>query len=182
MMVNEGLEMGDLVRVVLPVLEIDTYQSKMGNDEDVCVVGFSIKSKAPAEDLVNFVEKGYSFVLDADCSSGEDDSGNYQVFVEIERTPEVPAQIIEIIKDLLNLTEQKEDEWKFRYYRNNKTFQLTDAELRKHILLTPDEYKKTVKQDKDELDSLKLAAGVKVKSKPNKNKDMDELQVAAGIK
>ncbi len=177
----EGLEVGDLYRVITPVLEIDTYQSKMGNDEDICVITFTVRSKAPAEDLVNFIEKGYAFVLDADCSSGEDDDGNFQVFVEVERKPALPGQILEMIRDILNLTKQKEKEWKFKYYRNSMVHELTDANLRKHVLITSDEYAKTVKSDEDELQSLKAASGIKVKSKPVKDKDVKDLQVAAGV-
>jgi hypothetical protein len=35
-------------------------------------------------DLVEFIEKGYKFILDADMSAGEENDGQYQVFVEME--------------------------------------------------------------------------------------------------
>ena len=177
----EGLEAGDLKRLVVPLLEIDTYKSKMGNDKDICVVGMTVKRKEPAVDLVNFIEKGYDFVLDADCSTGEDDHGKYQVFIELERTPKLPNQIIEIIDDILNLTKQDIESWKFRYYRQLKSFDLTDTNLRHHLLLTSDEYEKTVEQDTDELNNMKAAAGLKITSEKPKDKETKELQAAAGI-
>ena len=178
---KEGVEHGDLKRLVIPVVEIDSYKSKMGEDADISVLSFTVKSKMPALDLVSFIEKGYTFVLDADCSSGEDDNGNFQVFVELERTPKLPDQIIEIVKDMLNLTEQDADEWKFKYYRYQEANKLSETELRNKLILTPEEYKKTIKQDEDEMNKLKSEAGIKVKSKKNKDKDIQKMQVDAGI-
>ena len=63
--------MGDLNRLVHNELHIDEYKSKMGTDEDVCVISFKVSGKEPGADLVSFIEKGYDFVLDADVSSGE---------------------------------------------------------------------------------------------------------------
>ena len=40
----------------------------MGEDEDIVVVSFSMRDKAPADDLVKFLESGYSFILDADVT------------------------------------------------------------------------------------------------------------------
>ena len=37
------------------------------------------------KDPRNFVETGYTYVLDADETSGEQSDGKYRVFVEIER-------------------------------------------------------------------------------------------------
>ena len=79
---NEGLEHGDLKRLVHPDVHVDEFKSKMGDDADIVVVSFKVASKEPALDLVNFIEKGYDFVLDADLSSGELDDGEYLVFVE----------------------------------------------------------------------------------------------------
>ena len=101
---NENLERGDLARLIHPELHIDEYKSKMGDDADVCVVSFKVAGKEPASDLVGFVEKGYDFVLDADVSSGEKEGGDYLVFLELQRSKELPGQIIKIMEDLKNLT------------------------------------------------------------------------------
>ena len=52
------------------IFEVDSYTSKMGEDKDIVVVSFTMKDKAPADDLVKFLESGYSFILDADVSAG----------------------------------------------------------------------------------------------------------------
>lgn len=84
-MLNEGLEKNNLKRLVHPELHIDEYKSKLGKDEDVVVISFKITGREPAEDLVNFIEKGYDWVIDADVSSGEMSDGDYVVFVECDR-------------------------------------------------------------------------------------------------
>ena len=51
-----GLRQSDLEFTVDPVFEIDSYKSKMGDDEDIVVLSFSVNGEQPAKDLVNFVE------------------------------------------------------------------------------------------------------------------------------
>jgi len=65
---NEGLRPEDLELMVYPIFEVDTFRSKMGEDQDVCVISFQVKDRDPARDLMEFIEKGYSFVLDSDVS------------------------------------------------------------------------------------------------------------------
>ena len=108
----EGLESGDLQRIIHPELHIDEFKSKLGDDEDVVVVSFKLNSKEPANDLVAFVEKGYEWVLDADVSAGEMEDGSYIVFVEIDRNEECIKNILDLMDDLMNLTKQKLSEWR----------------------------------------------------------------------
>jgi hypothetical protein len=63
------------------MFEVDTFKSKMGEDRDVCVITFQVKDREPAKDLMEFIEKGYEFVLDSDVSSGENSKGEYAVFI-----------------------------------------------------------------------------------------------------
>ena len=99
-----GLRQHDLEFTVDPIFEIDSYKSKMGDDQDIVVLSFSVNGEQPAKDLVNFVETGYNFVLDADKTSGEQADKKYRVFVELERNRHVPNQIIEILDGIKKLT------------------------------------------------------------------------------
>ena len=119
-----GLIAGDLNDLVLPVFEIDSFKSKMGDDKDIVVCSFSCMSEAPAKDLMNFFEKGYSYVLDADVTSGEQTDGTYKVFVEIERHKDIPNQIMEMLDGVGKLANI--DKFKFRYY---KSFKSQDAQM-----------------------------------------------------
>lgn len=176
---NEGLEQGDLKRLVHPELHIDEFKSKLGKDEDVSVVSFKVDSKEPAQDLVSFCEKGYDFVIDSDISSGEMNDGSYVVFVEIERTRELPNQIMLLLDDLMNLTDQDIGEWRVRYHTSHTDHELTHESLASIIPLTPEAYKQ--KYGREDIDKLKTAAGVKVDTKAPKNDYTESLRAAAGI-
>lgn len=116
MQLHEGLKSEDLKDLVKSVFEVDSYKSKMGEDENVVVLAFEVTSRQAALDFVEFVEKGYDFVLDADISNGEDENGNFKVFVEMERDRKVSRQINELMYGLSELTGC--EDWKFRYYKD----------------------------------------------------------------
>jgi hypothetical protein len=183
--------MGDLNRLVHNELHIDEYKSKMGTDADVCVVSFKVSGKEPSADLVSFIEKGYDFVLDADVSSGEKEGGDYLVFVELERTDKLPEQILEIMEDIMNLTEQKIEEWRVRYYKSTTDNELTQESLANIIPLTPEEYSNKYDKEDDstepeditkDLDAMKAVAGVPVTTTAPKNEYTESLRIAAGLK
>ena len=194
-LLRENLEMGDLTRLVHSELHIDEYKSKMGTDADVCVVSFKVSGKEPSADLVSFIEKGYDFVLDADVSSGEKEGGDYLVFVELERTDKLPEQILEIMEDIMNLTDQKIEEWRVRYYKSTSDNELTQESLANIVPLTSEAYDaKYGKDDEEEiidaepeditkdLDAMRSAAGVPVTTTAPKNEYTESLRIAAGIK
>ena len=194
-LLRENLEQGDLKRLVHNELHIDEYKSKMGTDEDVCVISFKVAGKEPGADLVSFIEKGYDFVLDADVSSGEKEGGDYLVFVELQRSEELPTQIIAIMNDLMNLTEQKIEDWRVRYYKSTTDNELTPDVLADIIPLTSEAYDaKYGKDDEEEiidtepeditkdLDAMRSAAGVPVTTTAPKNEYTESLRIAAGIK
>jgi len=135
---NEGLRTYDLEEMVYPTFEVDTYRSKMGEDRDVCVISFTAKDRAPARDLMEFIEKGYNFVLDADISSGENENGEYSVFVELKRTPNLAEQIKELTYGVFKLTNI--NEWKFKYHKNSQIYEASEDTLSNVIPLTPQHY------------------------------------------
>ena len=178
---SEGLEKGDLARLVHVELHIDEYKSKMGNDEDIAVVSFKVGGKEPAIDLVNFVEKGYDWVIDADTSAGEMHDGDYIVFVELERSHRLPARILEMLEDMVNLTENRLDQYRVRYHKDTEDHECTEETLRRLVPLTPRDYITKVSKDTEELDKLKAASGVEVTTRAPKNDYTESLRIAAGI-
>ena len=176
---REGLEVGDLKRLVHPEMHVDDFKSKLGRDEDVVVVSLKVTGKEPAADVVNFVEKGYDWVIDADVSSGEMDDGDFIVFIELDRTPSAAGQIMEMMDDLMNLTEQDISDWKV-CYRKGREHPLDEKTLQDMIPKTPEEYRQQFGHQ--EIDKLKAVAGVKVKTKAPKNDHTENLSIAAGIK
>lgn len=175
----EGLEAGDLVRLIHPELHVDEFKSKLGDDCDVIVLSFKVDTKEPANDLVAFIEKGYDWVLDADISSGEMDDGSYIVFVEMDRNKEAPENIMDLMEDLMNLTGQNVEDWRVRYYKAHKEAYLSLESLTSLIPLTPEAYEKAYGHE--DIDALKTAAGVDVDTKAPKNEFTESLRNLAGI-
>jgi hypothetical protein len=138
MNISEALRTSDLRGLVKDVFEVDNYKSKIGNDRDICVLTFIVDSKDPAEDLENFIEMGYDFVLDAECTSGEMDDGKYRVFVEIERGRHLGKQLEELIDGVSKLTDV--DDFRFRYHKEFKSVPATLEEFEKKIPNDPDQY------------------------------------------
>jgi hypothetical protein len=135
---NEGLRPLDLKEMVYPTFEVDTYRSKMGEDRDVCVVSFQVKDRAPAKDLMEFIEKGYHFVLDSDISSGENENGEYSVFVELSRNTRLADHIKEITYGVRKLTGI--DDFKFSYHKEQAVHEATEENLKAHIPPTAGAY------------------------------------------
>ena len=105
----------------------------MGEDQDIVVLGFKLEDKYPAIDLMEFIEKGYSFILDADMSTGEEHDGKYQVFVELERTRKLPKQIKDMLEGIGQLCDCKE--WKFRYYGKPDTLGFSEEAIMENVPL-----------------------------------------------
>ena len=138
MNINEALRTSDLRSLVKDVFEVDNYKSKIGNDRDICVLTFIVDSKDPAEDLENFIEMGYDFVLDAECTSGEMDDGKYRVFVEIERSKHLAKQLEELIDGVSKLTDIQD--FRFRYHKEFKSLPATLEHFEDKIPNDPDNY------------------------------------------
>ena len=122
-MLNESLRANDLRNLVKKVFEIDSFKSKIGNDEDIVTLSFTVDQDEPAKDLENFIEMGYNFVLDADVTPGELDDGKYRVYVEIERTRHSAEEIFEIVEGIKKITGL--DSMRFRYFKSFKSEEAT---------------------------------------------------------
>jgi hypothetical protein len=135
---SEGLRSGDLENYVSELFTVDRYSSKMGEDSDIVVLGFRVREKHPAIDLMEFIEKGYDFILDADMSAGEENDGQYQVFVEIERTPQLQEQLKELLGGLGQLCGLRD--WRFRYQKESSSVEFNEDTMAKHIPMTKEDY------------------------------------------
>ena len=87
---------------------------------------------------MEFIEKGYHFVLDSDVSSGENEKGEYSVFVELSRSPRLADHIKEITYGVCKLTGI--DDFKFSYHKEQAVHEATEANLKAHIPPTAGAY------------------------------------------
>ena len=139
-----GLRQGDLKDLVYHIFEIDAYASKMGEDKNIITLSFTVKDKAPADDLVRFLEGGYGFILDSDATAGEQSDGNYRVFVELQREKSANNNIMEILDGVKKLADI--DSFKFRYYKGFKSYETTLDNLNEQVPLDPNSYGVTVSE------------------------------------
>jgi len=138
------LQKGDLKHLVDHIFEIDSYKSKMGEDKDIVTLSFSVNQQLAAEDLENFIEKGYPFVLDADKTPGEQRDGTYKVFVEMERDHRIYDQIMELVDGVGKLSDI--DEFKFRYYKDFTSRPLSSESLKEFMPSSPQDYEQKVNE------------------------------------
>lgn len=141
-----SLRAGDLRHFVKKVFEIDSFRSKIGDDENTVVLSFTVDSEDPAKDLENFIEMGFQFVLDADVSPGELDDGSYKVFVELERGRHVAEQIREILDGVEKLTD--EPDMRFRYFKSFKSKEATLENLAATVPMDKNSYKVATERHK----------------------------------
>jgi hypothetical protein len=133
-----GLRAQDLKDLVKKTFEVDSYASKMGEDDSIITLSFSLYDKSAAEDLVGFFEKGYQFVLDADATPGEQSDGTYKVFVEIERDSDAAENIHSLLDGLDKLTNV--EEFRFRYYKSFRSKPATLENLEQTVPTDSDRY------------------------------------------
>jgi hypothetical protein len=155
--ISEGLRAGDLKNMISPRFTVDQYKSKMGADRDVIVLAFQIKEKFAAIDVMEFVEKSYEFILDADMSTGEEQDGTYRMFVELERKPVAAEQIRQILKGLDRLCDI--DVWRFRYHKSSQSHEYTIDNAQEHIPLDAIDYQTRVNDTKKKFASEVINQG-----------------------
>jgi hypothetical protein len=88
---------------------------------------------------------------------------------------------MEMLADLENLTGIAPESYRIKYHKNDKEYPCSFSTLKKLIPGTPEKYIKHISRDKEELDKLKSAAGVKVTTKAENNEYTESLRIAAGI-
>jgi hypothetical protein len=157
-----SLNVNDLNELLRTKIHVDEFESKMGKDDDIIVISFKLRYRDPATDLVNFLEKGYDWVLDADVSAGSLSDGSWVVFIESERRPSITKKLLDLLDDLKSLSGNAPDEYTFRYKKDTKYIPVTADNFNDTVPLTPREYRRRNKSQ--ELQAMLGAAGV-----PNKD-------------
>lgn len=174
---REGLEYKDLVGMLKPTVHIDEFASKMGDDDDIVVASFFVRSKQAARDLANWFEKGYDWVLDADTSPGEIRPGRYLVYIELRRRSSSGEKLNQAIEDFNTLTEFEPEEWTMTYEGKDHPWSLET--FNRLVPLSPADYRKKKESD---LNEMRSAAGLDtVPIHENHKPDIKQLQSAAGI-
>lgn len=163
--ISEGLDYHDLEGMLQPTISVDEYASKMGKDSEIVTLAFVIRSENAANDLVDWFERGYDYVLDAQVSDGELTPGKFLVFVELSRRSTVPANIVELLSDLETLTDIKLAEWVVRL--GDEEYEADEEVLKQVLTISPHEYRESedaIEAESEEgLNEMRKAAGLPVK-------------------
>ena len=159
---NEGLDYHDLEGIVIPRVTIDEYAAQMGKDSEIVTLAFIVKNKQAGEDLSDWFERGYDFVLDAQVSDGELTSGTYLVFVEMNRRTTVPERIITLLDDLETLTDIPLKDW--TVVVDDEEYEPDAEVLEQVITISPHQYREEVEPDEEELNEMRERAGLEVKA------------------
>lgn len=175
-LLREGLEYKDLDGLLKPTLHVDEFASKMGDDADIIVLSFFVRDKQAAKDLMGWFEKGYDFVVDADVSPGEIKPGRYLVYVEMRRRRSAPSNVETLLSDLSTLTEFEPGDWTIHYEGQKEPW--SPETFAAMIPLSGDEYRAG---HEEELNEMRIAAGLATKTVYEKTSAVRALQSAAGI-
>jgi hypothetical protein len=155
--INEGLDYLDMVDQIEPTVSVDEYSAKMGKDSDIVTLAFTVNSEAAGNDLVDWFERGYDWVLDANISEGELSPGKYLVFVEMKRRTKVPERIVELIEDLETLTDLSVKDWTVNI--DEEDYDADTEVLKQKITISPHEYREE-NEDEEELNEMRHRAGL----------------------
>jgi hypothetical protein len=177
-LLSESLSFKDLEGLMKPTIHVDEFSSKMGDDDDIIVVSFFVRDDQAAKDLMNWFEKGYDFVLDADKSPGEIKPNRYLVYVEIRRRSNAGGNVETLLNDLNTLTEfDNASDWTMHY--RDQTIPFSRDAFDATVPLSPRAYREKFEKD---LNEMRVAAGMDVVTTyDKKDRALQAIQSAAGI-
>lgn len=162
--------------MVKPTIHVDEFSSKMGEDDEIVVASFYLRDRQAAQDLVDWFEKGYDFVLDADLSPGEIRPNRYLVYVEIKRRSSTAAKLQEILDDFDTLTEYQGSDWIMHY--DGQEYPFSVDTFQRMVPGSPAEYRKRQETD---LNEMRQASGLPVKQIYRRERDLDWLRNCSGL-
>jgi len=146
---TEGFDYKDLDGQIDPVISIDEYAANMGDDDEIVTLAFTVKGQQASEDLVDWFERGYDYVLDSEVSDGQVSKGKYLVFVEMNRRTTVPERIVEMIEDLETLCQIPVKDWSIKL--DKQEYPADVEQLKQVIILSPSKYRQMHEEDLNEM-------------------------------
>lgn len=175
---NEGLDYHDLVGQMDPTVTVDEYAAHMGKDSEIVTLAFVTHGEASGNDLADWLERGYDYVLDAEVSDGEVSPGKYLVFVEMNRRSTVPERIIELITDLETLTDLPLKDWTIII--DEEEYEPDASILKQKITISPHEYRKDA-ENEEELNEMREIAGLSTKPIHQQDEYIRKIKSMAGL-
>lgn len=129
---TEGMRENDLVDLVLPLLSVDEYQSKI-DEEEAIVIGFYVHDEDAARDLNRFLQKSATPLLATEVSPAPDQFGYYMVFVELMNNERLAENIESILQEMNPLVDLENEDWQMRIRGNDDLLPFSEAGLTKGL-------------------------------------------------
>jgi hypothetical protein len=180
--INEGLDYQDLVGQIKPIITVDEYAAKMGKDSDIITLSFIMNSEAAGNDIVDWFERGYEWVLDASLGEGEIAPGKYIVFVEMNRRSTAPARILELLSDLETLTDIPVKDWTIQV--DEEEHEPDENVLKQVMTLSPHEYRESedTEEVEEKMNEMRGRAGIEPKNIfKEQDKEIKAFKAMAGL-
>jgi hypothetical protein len=152
-------------------LSVDEYSAKAGTDDEIVTLAFIVRGTQASQDLVDWFERGYDWVLDAQVSEGEVKPGQYLVFVEMNRRTSVPKRIIELLDDLDTLTDIPVKDWTIIV--DDEEYSPEEDVLKQVITISPHDYRETEEVEEEEINEMRERAGLDVKALHSDKQDAE---------
>jgi hypothetical protein len=135
-MITEGMRGADLEDMVLPLISVDEYQSKV--DDSAVVFGFYVNDRDAANDLNRFIQKSPTNLLDTEVSPAPDQNGYY------DRLAQNVRELLDEVEPLTNNTA-----WQLRIRGVERLVPFSVSALKAHLTdqeAVEDDEKKTVEE------------------------------------
>jgi hypothetical protein len=133
-----SIQHNDLEDLIKTTFSIDQFKSKVGKDENVVVVAFSVTDSDPANDLSQFLESGHDSI-DVDASSGPDKDGIYKVYVELERNSKLFSCIDSMLRDISKV-DNLATNFKFTSYKKDMPIEWNKDNFEKNVYTSSYDY------------------------------------------
>lgn len=143
----EGLTSNALNYLILPLISIDEYESKI-DDRRVIVVGLYVNDYDPADDLSTFIDKSNLDILDTEISPAPTPNGHYVVFVEIRRNQEFPSILLDMLSEIENLCTVKK--WEMKCPGQSEPILVTKESLEENLILNEDDIPNLPDEEEEE--------------------------------
>jgi hypothetical protein len=163
----ENLDHHDLIGQIIPIVSVDEYAAQAGSDDEIVTIAFTVKGDQASQDLCDWFERGYDWILDAAVSEGEYTPGRNLVFVEIPRRTTTPARIIELIDDLETLSDIPLTEWTVKF--DGEEYDADPEQLKSLITLSPHDYRI---ENEEGLNEMRAIAGLPTKNAHGKQDEL----------
>jgi hypothetical protein len=156
----EGMRNGDLEDLVLPLLSVDEYESKV--DDNAVVFGFYVHDHDAAHDLNRFIQKSPVLLLDTDVSPAPDQRGYYIVFVELLNNDRLGEEMEALLDEVSSLSSV--ESWKMRLRGVDRLVPFSEQALNAHF----DQEEKTDEVSESVMKFLQPSAVERILAEPSR--------------